>query len=52
MEDNKITSYVNYNKVLKMLKGLWESGILELETCNCTLEGIAKELEIINPILI
>ena len=51
MNEN-ISAYVDYNRVFLTIKEMYEKAILELEICNNALRGIAKELGIMNPILL
>lgn len=51
MNEN-ISAYVDYNRAFLTIKEMYEKAILELEICNNALRGIAKELGIMNPILL
>lgn len=50
--NDKIDRTVEYNRAFALLKSMWQKGILELEICNDALVGIAKELGVLNPILL
>ena len=52
MDEYNISAYVDYNRAFLTIKEMYEKAILELEICNNALRGIAKELGIMNPILL
>ena len=47
-----LNSTVKYNRAFSVVKSLLEKGVLSIEVCNNALVGIAKELGVLNPILL
>lgn len=52
MNSTDISAYVDYNRALTLIKNLYDNTVLDLEICNEALRGIAKELGVMNPILL
>lgn len=50
--NNNIDSTIRYGTAFSVMKSIFERGILELEVCNNALIGIAKELGVLNPVLL
>ena len=52
MNENNIINLVTYRRLLLNFKLAYEDGVFDIATCNIALVGIARDLNIMNPILL
>ncbi len=52
MNGNNISQLITYKSYFYKFKELSDQGVLEINVCNIALVGIAKDLEVANPVLL
>ena len=52
MQQNNISSLVIYRKYFLNFKSAMDDGVIDLQAANIALVGIARDLKILNPVLL